>query len=288
MDQGTEGVTDAAGVVEEVLPGPVAAPRDELRCRVAQRLPDLRDGDLPQRRRAGGVPGEITQHLPHGGLGGRPEGHLLRPDEPSEQLQPAGEHDCCSPGGLLTSQVLPVPTERSEVEGVDPGWQAGADGVRGHAECPARAFVLVLDVAQDESPVAVGHEPQRDRLHGTGLPTPGSAEDHHVGVGDAGRVVQGPADRVAVERSPGQPVDPDQRACRRQSLCRDQRPDTADLLGRHPERRQRCRNCGPAGCRVPGTSGPDDSSVPAAVQVRWLVGWLLADRVRRLVAEVGQ
>jgi len=152
--------------------------------------------------------------------------------------------------------VGPVVAERPEVQRVDPRGQADPDGVRGDPEGPAEGFVLVLDVAQDQDPVPVEHLAQAEHLHRRGLAPPRRPKEDHVGVGDAGGPGQGPADRVGVERAPGQPVDPHQRPRRRQRIRRDQRPDPADLFGRHPIHRQRRRDRRPPRPRAASSPQP--------------------------------
>src|SRR3954447_17864820 len=105
----------------------VTTPADELLPRFAEAPPQLRDGDLPQRRRAAAVTGQHPQRLPHCRLLGGPERHLLRADEPTDQHEPASEDDGFTATGLCGVQSLPVLTEGTEVEGVDARRQAMAD-----------------------------------------------------------------------------------------------------------------------------------------------------------------
>ena len=234
-DEPVEGIAQQAGVVEELAPVGVAAVVDELVAGVLDQLAQLGQGRLGQAGLPVGVAGEGAEGLvDHARLGG-PVGHvdvadLLRPDQTAHQRAPAAEHDGRPRSRFGSGEVLPPVDQRPEVQRVDPRVQALADGDRFDTEPVAQALVLVLDVAQDEGLVAeVGHA-QHERLGGAGLAAAGVTEAEHVGVGDRNRVIEGPADRVGVERSPGEVVHTDLRAGRGQAGAGHERPQRGRLV----------------------------------------------------------
>jgi hypothetical protein len=97
--------------------------------------------------------------------------------------------------------------QRPEVQRIDPRGQPVPDRMRFDAERATHRLVLVLDVAEDQCAVAVGHHPQADHLDRAAFASARSAEEDHVRVGHARDSLQRPADRVGVERTAGQEVD---------------------------------------------------------------------------------
>ena len=282
LDQRTEGVPHGPGLVEEVLAGGVAAVLDELVARSVQRRPQLRDGDLAHPVGARGVPGQVADDLADGSLGRRPERHVLRADQTSDQQQPAGEHHRRAALRLRGGQPGPVVAQRPEVQRVDPRRQAVTHGVRLHSQRPAQRLVLVLDVTQDQRAVAEGHLPQGEHLDRAGLPATGRPEEDHVRVGDTGDAVQRPADRIGVESAVGEVVDAQLRTGRGQPVPGDQRPHPTDLLRRHPVDGQWRGHRRPAGRPADAAASADHERERVGVLrcCRW------RGQRRQLVAEV--
>ena len=219
---------------------------------VAQRRPDLRDGDGSQSGRPGGPPGQVGQDRGEGvGLGGGGR-DALGADEGREQDQPPPEDHPGPVGALGVGEGVPALAEGSGVEGVDPGGHPDAEGEGLHADGPAELFVLVLDVAGDEGAHAEVHEPEQDRLDGGGLAGAGLAEEDQVGVGDD--LGQHPPDRVDAEPGPGRGGDAEGGAGRGQRVAAEQGEDPADLGGRGPVGDQRVRH------RRPPAVGPGQAA----------------------------
>ena len=234
-DQLAEGVAEQPGLVQEVPGRLVAACGDQVWGGVVQQLPQLRDGDFPQPGVAAGIAGEVLQRgLDHDLIGGSerhpPVAEALAADQPTDQGQPAAEHNRGPAPRFGRTEPVPADAEGPEGQRVDPGRQPGPDGERFHPERAAQLFVLILGVAQDQGTVAEVHHPQQQRLHRGGLAAAGFAEDKHVRVGDRHRVVEDPAQRVGVEAAAGQHVDADLGSGRRQAGGGDERPQHRRLV----------------------------------------------------------
>ena len=108
---------------------------------------------------------------------------------------------------------------------------------------------------------------RQNALVGGGLAGAGFAHADDVGVGDRDVVAQHPADRVGVERGPGQHVDPHLRAGRRQARAGDERPEHRRLVGGHPVRARPAPT--PATQPRPGRAGAAAGDVPEQPGSRW-------------------
>ncbi len=243
-DQLAQGVSQEPSLVEELAGGGVAALGDQFVGGLVEQPPQLRDGRLHEfgvcLRMAGQV-GEGGLHDDFVDWAERDAvlADALRSDEAADQGEPSGEHDRHAPPRLGGGEVRPALAEGSEGERVDAGRQSVADGDRLDAKLRAEGFVLVFGVTGDQGAVTEGHEPGCEGLDGGGLAASGFAEDEHVGVGDADRVVEDPAAGVGVEAPTRLLVDAHERPGGRQPGPGDERPQHARLVGRHPRHRRR-------------------------------------------------
>jgi hypothetical protein len=231
----TEGVAEQPGLIQEVPRRLVAAIVDQVSGGVVEQLPQLRDGDFPHPGVAAGIAGQVLQGGLDHDLAGGSERHpqvaeALAADQPTDQGQPAAEHNRGPLLRLRRREPVPADAEGPKGQRVDPGRQPVPDRKRFHPERAAQLLVLILRVAQDQGPVTEVHHPQQQRLHRGRLAAARLAENKHVRVGDRHRVVQHPAERVSVETTARQHVDADLGSGRRQAGGGDERPQHRRLV----------------------------------------------------------